>query len=120
MVVTRRRTWWELAIVLGLSLGASAVYAIVALIADLTSGKSLADQSAALNTSQSPVPWLDVTYQLLGVFFDLFPVALAIYLLWMPGRNAFETIGLTWRTDRPLAPPAERFLAFVRGRTWAD
>jgi membrane protease YdiL (CAAX protease family) len=97
MAVTRRRTWWELAIVLGLSLGASAVYAIVALIADLSSGKSLADQSAALNTSQSPVPWLDVTYQLLAVFFDLFPVALALYLLWMPGRNAFETIGLTWR-----------------------
>ncbi|MCL2794088.1 MAG: CPBP family intramembrane metalloprotease [Microbacteriaceae bacterium] len=95
--MTRRRIWWEVAIVLGLSLGASAVYAIVALIADLSSGKSLADQSAALNTSQSATPWLDVTYQLLGVFFDLFPVALAIYLLWMPGRSAFEAIGLTWR-----------------------
>ena len=27
--------------------------------------------------------------------------------------SATRTIGLTWRTDRPLAPPAERFLAFV-------
>jgi hypothetical protein len=34
--------------------------------------------------------------------------------------SATRTIGLTWRTDRPLAPPAARFLAFVRGRTWAD
>lgn len=33
--------------------------------------------------------------------------------------SATRTIGLTWRTDRPLAPPAERFLAFVRGRSWA-
>ena len=93
----KRRLWWELAIVLGLSLGASAVYAIVALIADLSSGKPLAEQSTALNTSQSPVQWLDFTYQVLGVFFDLFPVALAIYLLWEPGLNAFQRIGLTWR-----------------------
>ena len=34
--------------------------------------------------------------------------------------SATRTIGLTWRTDRPLAPPAERFVAFVRGRTWAE
>jgi uncharacterized protein len=93
----RRRLWWELSIVLGLSLGASAVYAVVALIADLASGKPLSEQSTALNTSQSTVQWLDFTYQLLGVFFDLFPVALAIYLLWEPGRSAFERIGLTWR-----------------------
>lgn len=38
----------------------------------------------------------------------------------LSSRLATQTIGLTWRTDRPLAPPAERFLAFVRGRTWAD
>ena len=33
--------------------------------------------------------------------------------------SATRTIGLTWRTDRPLAPPAERFLAFVRSGAWA-
>ncbi|GAA5108566.1 hypothetical protein GCM10023339_07740 [Alloalcanivorax gelatiniphagus] len=33
--------------------------------------------------------------------------------------SATRTIGLSWRTDRPLAPPAERFLSFVRGGTWA-
>jgi LysR family transcriptional regulator, transcription activator of glutamate synthase operon len=32
--------------------------------------------------------------------------------------GATRTIGLTWRTDRPLAPPAQRFLDFVRGRSW--
>jgi LysR family transcriptional activator of glutamate synthase operon len=34
--------------------------------------------------------------------------------------GATRTIGLTWRTDRPLAPPAQRFVDFVRGRTWDD
>jgi membrane protease YdiL (CAAX protease family) len=93
----RRRIWSELVIVLGLSLGASAVYAIVALIADLASGKPLGELSTALNAAQSKVEWLDFTYQLLGVFFDLFPVALALYLLWEPGRSAFARIGLTSR-----------------------
>lgn len=32
--------------------------------------------------------------------------------------GATRTIGLTWRTDRVLAPPAERFVAFVRERAW--
>ncbi|MFM6847692.1 MAG: LysR family transcriptional regulator [Terrabacter sp.] len=32
--------------------------------------------------------------------------------------GATRTIGLTWRTDRPLAPPAQAFVDFVRGRTW--
>ena len=92
---SKQRLGFELAIVLGLSLGASAVYSIVALLADLSSGKPLAEQSTALNAAQSSVPWLDLTYQLLGVFFDLFPVALALYLLCEPGRSAFERIGLT-------------------------
>ncbi|GAA1933801.1 LysR family transcriptional regulator [Nocardioides hwasunensis] len=34
--------------------------------------------------------------------------------------GATRTIGLTWRTDRPLAPPAARLLAFVRERSWDD
>ena len=34
--------------------------------------------------------------------------------------GASRTIGLTWRGDRSLAPPAQRFLEFVRGRAWAD
>jgi len=93
----RRRIRWELVIVLGLSLGASAVYALVALVADLSSGRPLGELSTALNASQSKVEWLDFTYQVLGVFFDLFPVALALYLLWEPGRSPFARIGLTSR-----------------------
>jgi LysR family transcriptional activator of glutamate synthase operon len=40
--------------------------------------------------------------------------------LGLSSPGASRTIGLTWRTERPLAPPAERFLDFVRRRTWAD
>ncbi|MCF6376370.1 LysR family transcriptional regulator [Nocardioides KLBMP 9356] len=34
--------------------------------------------------------------------------------------GATRTIGLTWRTDRPLAPPARRLLDLVRSGVWAD
>ncbi|HEY5223590.1 MAG TPA: CPBP family intramembrane glutamic endopeptidase [Microbacteriaceae bacterium] len=91
---TRVRLWSEIAIVLGLSLGASAVYSIVNIIARLTTPVPLSDQSASLNQSQSSVQWQDFTYQFLDIFFALFAVALVLYLLWQPGRNAFRRIGL--------------------------
>ena len=91
--LTRRRLWIEIALVLGLSLGASAIYSIVAIIARVTAETALGDQSAALNPSQSPREWLDFTYQVLGIGFDLVPVALALYLLWISGGNPFRRIG---------------------------
>ena len=74
----RRRT--EVWIVLGLSLGQSAVYAVISLIAQLTRGP-LRDATATLNASRSDREWLDLTLQLLGIGFALVPVALALYLL---------------------------------------
>lgn len=94
----RGRLWWEVAIVLGLSLGASAIYSIVDIAAALTAGKPLADQSTSINPSLSPREWLDFTYQFLALFFDLFAVALVVYLLWRPGRSAFRRIGLDLRS----------------------
>ncbi|MBT2516424.1 CPBP family intramembrane metalloprotease [Streptomyces sp. ISL-90] len=88
-----RRLRLELIVVLGLSLGASAVYSIVALVAKLTEEKPLRDQSVALNPSRSTREWLDFTYQFLDVFFGLFVVALALYLLWQPGRSPFRRVG---------------------------
>lgn len=75
----------EVLIVLGLSLGQSAVYAVVSLIAKLTQGP-LKDATATLNPSLSPRPWLDLTYQVLGIGFNLVPVVLALYLLRPSGR----------------------------------
>ncbi|MBG6239358.1 membrane protease YdiL (CAAX protease family) [Mycetocola sp. CAN_C7] len=94
---SRARAWWEIAIVLGLSVGASALYSIVSIIARLTDDTPLSDQSASLNPSQSEREWLDFTYQFLGIAFELFAVALAVYLLWRPGQSGLARIGLDAR-----------------------
>ncbi|MRX45430.1 CPBP family intramembrane glutamic endopeptidase [Agromyces kandeliae] len=88
-----RRLRIEVAIVLALSLGASAVYSIVAIIARLTADRPLGEQSASLNQSRSTREWLDLTYQVLDVVFGLAVVALVLYLLWQPGRSPFRRIG---------------------------
>jgi membrane protease YdiL (CAAX protease family) len=85
----------EVVLVLLLSLGQSAVYAVVSLVAKLTAGKPLSQQTATLNPSQSPRPYLDLTYQLLGISFALVPVLLALYLLDRPRR----TLGVSF--NRP-------------------
>lgn len=92
----RRRIRAEIWIVLGLSLGRSAVYAVVQLVDRLTAGPPLAQQTATLNPSQSSRPWLDLTYQLLSIGFALVPVALALYLLAAPDglRATLRRIGL--------------------------
>jgi membrane protease YdiL (CAAX protease family) len=90
----RRRLTAEIWIVLGLSLGKSGVYALVTIVARLTEGTPLAQQSATLNASRSPRPYLDLTYQLLAFGFALVPVALALYLLSANGRSAVRRIGL--------------------------
>ena len=71
----------EVAIVLLLSLAQAAFYAVVSIIAKLTAGRPLSQQTATLNPSLSPRPYLDLTLQLLGIFFALVPVLLALYLL---------------------------------------
>jgi membrane protease YdiL (CAAX protease family) len=90
----RRRLTAEVWIVLGLSLGKSGVYALVNIVARLTDDTPLAEQSATLNASRSPRPYLDLTYQLLSIGFALAPVALALYLLSANGRSAVRRIGL--------------------------
>ncbi|WP_372595085.1 CPBP family intramembrane glutamic endopeptidase [Actinotalea sp.] len=92
----RRRLTAEVWIVLGLSLGKSAIYAAVRLADRLTAGTPLAQQTATLNPTQSSREWLDLTYQLLGIGFALVPVALALYLLSAPRglREVLDRIGL--------------------------
>ncbi|WP_425432574.1 CPBP family intramembrane glutamic endopeptidase [Jiangella alba] len=90
---SRRRLTAEIWIVLGLSLGQSAVYAVVSLIARLTRPERLSEQTATLNASRSVREYLDLTYQLLSIGFALVPVALALYLLSGPGRSALKRIG---------------------------
>jgi membrane protease YdiL (CAAX protease family) len=92
----RRALWWEVAIVLGLSLGQSAVYSIFTIVQRLAAPTPLKDQSTQLNPSQSSTQWVDLTYQLLDIFFSLMAVALVIYLLWLPRRSGFRRMGLDW------------------------
>jgi membrane protease YdiL (CAAX protease family) len=92
----RRRLTVEVWIVLGLSLGRSAVYAMVNMLDRLTLGPALADQTATINQTINARPWLDVIYQVLAIGFALVPVALALYLLSANGRSAVRQIGLTF------------------------
>ncbi len=92
----RRRN--EVLLVLGVSLGQSAVYSIVSLIAKLTAEGSLNQQASRMNTSLAPGrPWLDLTYQLLRIFFALVPVLLAIHFLNRDPGGARGLLGLDGR-----------------------
>ena len=63
----------------------------------LTAERPLSKQTAALNTSQSARPWLDLTYQLLGIVFALLPVLLAVHLLTRDPGDPARTLGLDAR-----------------------
>lgn len=91
----RRRLSVEVWIVLGLSLGQSALYAAVRLYARFTAEVPLAQQTATLNPVRAVArPYLDLAYQLMAIGFALVPVALALYLLSAGGRSAVRRIGL--------------------------
>lgn len=84
----------EVLLVAGVSLGQSAVYAVVRL-ADMLTRAPLKDSTAGLNHSQSTRAGFDLVYQLLGIGFTLVPVALALYLMWLDGQGSVrERLGL--------------------------
>jgi membrane protease YdiL (CAAX protease family) len=89
MTDNRRRTLRiETLLLLGVSLGQSALYSIVDLVGKLTAGKPLASQTSTMNPSQAlGRPYLDLSYQLLQIFFGMVPAFLALYLLHR-GRGA--------------------------------
>jgi len=94
--LSRARLRNEVLLVLGVSLGQSAVYSVVTIVGRITAETRLSDQTATLNPSQSPRPYLDLTYQLLGIFFALVPVFLALHLL-NRQRSAVALLGLDLR-----------------------
>lgn len=94
MPASRRRIIAEVLLVLGLSLGASAVYSIVDIVNRTTQAKPLSQQTATLNGSLSPRPTFDLIYQLLGLFFDIVPVLLVVFLLWQSARPHLGRLGV--------------------------
>ncbi|MET3809676.1 CPBP family intramembrane glutamic endopeptidase [Arthrobacter sp. UYEF3] len=104
LVPSRRRLRLEVWIVLGLSLGQSAVYSVVQLLDKLTRAP-LAQGTSTLNRSQSSREYFDLTYQLLDIIFALVPVVLVIYFLTehrvagradSTGTSAFGKLGFTF------------------------
>lgn len=93
----RGRIVAEILIVLGLSLGASAVYSVVAIINRLTQETALGDQTATLNPSRSDREIFDLIYQLLAIGFDLVPVALVCWLLWRTAAPRLGRLGIDRR-----------------------
>jgi membrane protease YdiL (CAAX protease family) len=90
----RIRIQIELGVVLALSLGASAIYSIISLLAKVTADTGLSNQTATINPQLSERQWLDFSYQFFGIAFGLAPVALVLYLLWEKGKSPFDVIGL--------------------------
>ncbi|WP_405362609.1 CPBP family intramembrane metalloprotease [Kitasatospora sp. NBC_00085] len=85
---TRRLLGVELLTVLGLSLGASGIGALISFTGSLTETLSLGQQVATLNSSRAPGrPWLDLAWQLYYIGRGLMPVVLVGYLLVREGTS---------------------------------
>ena len=91
---SRTRLWWEIAIVLALGLGQSAIYSIVQLAYRLPSEVALGDQTATLNPSRSDREVFDLIYQVLSIGFGVVPVLLVCFLLWQRPRPHLGALGL--------------------------
>ncbi len=79
---------------LALSFGASAVYAVVAILDRVTRDTALASQTATINRPLAERPLFDLVYQLLAFAFGLAPVALVVFLLWRSARPHLSRLGL--------------------------
>lgn len=106
----------ETALVLGVSLGASAIWSVLSLTRKLTAAEPLSAQTTAMNTTVTPDrPWLDLAYQVAEISLALVPVLLALHLLGREGarpgmRGAARDMGLD--LTRPV-PDASRGMALA-------
>jgi membrane protease YdiL (CAAX protease family) len=95
----------EVLLVLGVSLGQSAIYSILAIIDELTRARPLSQQTIALNPAVTPDrPWLDLAYQVARLVFLVLPALLALHLLnrTQGVGGARDLLGLNtqrWRFD---------------------
>lgn len=97
----RRTALTESLLVLGVSLGASALWAALSLARKLTAAQGLAGQVTAMNQSVTPDhPWLDLTHQLVGIGLALVPVGLVLHLLARQHPRPARLIGLDARRPR--------------------
>ncbi|QSB14427.1 CPBP family intramembrane metalloprotease [Natronosporangium hydrolyticum] len=98
---SRRVLGTEVLLVLGVSIGASAIFATYRIVERLSRPEALSQQTAALNVSRLPDrPWFDLVDQLLRISLALVPVLLAVYLLSRYPGDGRRLIGLDWRRPR--------------------
>ncbi len=84
----RQRPGLDILLVLGVSLGQSAVYSILSIINKLTYQVPLNQQTTTMNPSYTPDrPWLDLAYQVAAIVFPVVPALLALYLLHLAGQR---------------------------------
>jgi len=96
--LSRRSLVTETVLVLGVSLGASAIYSVLQLVDKLTQQVALNQQTTTMNSSVTPDrPWLDLAYQLARIVLPLVPVALALHLLRRERPDAHHAIGADLR-----------------------
>ncbi len=89
-----RKPLIELLLVLGVSLGSSAIYSVLSLLRSVTSSQGLANSQVTLNRSFAENQWVDLGYQVAGFVFPLVPVLLVIYLLNLNG-SVSDQLGLS-------------------------
>lgn len=93
-----RRHLHETWLVLGVSLGASAIWSLLRIVDRLTRAEALGSQTTAMNSSVTPDrPWLDLAYQLTGIALALVPVLLALHLLRRDDPREPRTMGFDLR-----------------------
>lgn len=99
-VIDKRVVRVEVVLLLGVSLGRSAILSILTIINLLTYVKPLSEQPATLNASITPDrPWLDLAYQLVYTGLDFVAPLLAVYLLrrdhenWRFGARPVSDLG---------------------------
>jgi uncharacterized protein len=93
----RRQRRDEVLLVLGVSLGAAAVDAVITIVARLLAPTPLAQQHATLNASQAANHWLDLTLQLESILLALVPALLAVHLLGRDPGGARQLLGIDAR-----------------------
>ncbi|MCF8529285.1 MAG: CPBP family intramembrane metalloprotease [Aquiluna sp.] len=76
-----RKHSFELALVLMVSLGASAIYSVISLLRKITSSVGLAGSVTTINQPMAQNPWIDLISQLASISLGLVPPLLALYFL---------------------------------------
>lgn len=78
---TKKSHLFELLLVLGVSLGASAIWSVLSLIRKLLSTEGLSGTTTAINRPLAAQEYLDLAYQLANIFLAVIPALLALYFL---------------------------------------